>query len=141
MKSMNNCTSPRIAHRAFILFLTRSSAAAPGHNQRRICVKLFMAMLRARTDSSENVSLERQPNASTCITRREHCALHSPLLLSRNLSRNRTRHSFASNRALRSCIARREHCALHSSLLLSRNLGRVTERVTRLRAASRECCS
>jgi len=36
------------------------------------------------------------------------------------------------------CIARREHCVLHSSLLLSRNLSRVTEHVTRLRAASRD---
>ena len=69
-----------------------------------------------------------------CIARREHCALHSSLLLSRNLGRNRTRHSFASsvasmlllrcNRAPRSCIARREHCVLHSSLLLRCNLSR-----------------
>ena len=32
-----------------------------------------------------------------CVARREHCALHSSLLLSRNLSRNRTHHSFASS--------------------------------------------
>ena len=77
---------------------------------------------------------------TSCQTRHSftNCVLHSSLLLSRNLSRNRTRHSLTKDMRncspspalhnarteVRICIARREHCALHSLLLLSHNLSR-----------------